>query len=194
MMKWVFGIMIILSVVFGIGTGNIASVSNAALTEGVNAVEFFLYIVGGMCVWGGIMRIADKSGITIFLCRAFKPIGKRLFKGLDMNGKAFKAISMNIIANLLGLGNAATPLGIAAIKQLEIEDNTTDTASNNMIIFVVLNTASITLIPATVASLRLKHGALIPMDILPGVLITSVVSVAVGLISAKIINNIKRKK
>lgn len=194
MMRWVFGIMIILSVIFGIATGRIAEVSNAALNEGVNAVQLFIYILGGMCVWGGIMRIADKAGLTEKLCKAFKPIAGLLFKGIDLQGKAFKAISMNITANLLGLGNAATPLGMEAMHELEKEEHTTDTASNNMIVFTVLNTASITIIPTTVASLRLKHGAIQPLDILPGVLVTSVLSVSVGLTLAIIFNSIKKGK
>ncbi len=192
MMRWVFGILIILSIIFGIGTGNISEVSNAALNEGVNAVELLLYLLGGMCVWGGIMRIADKAGLTQKLCRAFTPIAKFLFKGLNLNGKAFKAMSMNIIANLLGLGNAATPLGMEAMRELEKEEHTSDTASNNMIVFTVLNTASITLIPTTVASLRLKHGSLQPLDVMPGILLTSFISVCVGLTLALVLNTKKR--
>ena len=194
MMRWVFGIMIILSVIFGIGSGHISDVSNAALNEGVNAVELFLYILGGMCVWGGIMRIADKAGITEKLCKAFKPLARLLFKGLNLEGKAYKAMSMNIIANLLGLGNAATPLGMEAMHELEKEDRTTDTASNNMIVFTVLNTASITLIPTTVASLRLKHGSLQPLDVMPGILITSLISVSVGLTLSLVFNTLKKGK
>ncbi|MCX7658753.1 MAG: spore maturation protein A [Oscillospiraceae bacterium] len=194
MMKWVFGIMIILSVIFGISTGRIDEVSNAALEEGAKAIELFLYLLGGMCVWGGIMRIADKSGLTGKLSSLFKPIAKLIFKNLNFNGKAFKAISMNVAANLLGLGNAATPLGIEAMHELEKEDRTKDSASDNMIVFTVLNTASITLIPTTVASLRLKHGSLQPFDILPCVWITSLLSVGTGLILALILNKTRRKK
>lgn len=194
MMKWVFGIIIVLSVVFGIGTGRISDVSNAALEEGANAVELFLYMLGGMCVWGGIMRIADKAGLTAKLSVLFKPIARVLFKGLDLNGKAFRAICMNVTANLLGLGNAATPLGMEAMRRLEQEDGTTDTASNNMVVFTVLNTASITLIPTTVATLRLKHGAAQPLDVLPGILLTSLISVSVGLILALVLNSFKKEK
>ena len=137
-----------------------------------------------MCMWGGLMRIAEKSGLTELLAHGFKPVLKPLFKGLDMNGRAFHAICMNITANLLGLGNAATPLGLEAMRRLEQEEHTGDTTSRNMVIFVVLNTASITLIPTTAASLRLKHGSAAPMEILPCVLITSACALAVGLITA----------
>lgn len=194
MMKWVFGIIIVLSVVFGIGTGRVSDVSNAALEEGANAVELFLYMLGGMCVWGGIMRIADKAGITAKLAVLFKPIARILFRGLDLNGGAFRAICMNVTANLLGLGNAATPLGMEAMRRLEQEDKTTDTASNNMVVFTVLNTASITLIPTTVATLRLKHGAAQPLDVLPGILLTSLISFSVGLSLALALNSFRKEK
>lgn len=194
MMRWVFGALIALSVVFGIGSGRITEVSNAALNEGVNAVQLFLYLLGGMCVWGGVMRVAEKAGLTEVLSRAFMPIARVLFKNLDLHGKAFKAMCMNITANLLGLGNAATPLGMEAMQALEKEEHTTDTASDNMIVFTVLNTASITIIPTTVASLRLKYGSSQPLDIMPGVLITSVLSVVMALTLALVLNSIRKKE
>ena len=193
MMRWVFGLMIILSVLVGICTGNISNVSNAALNEGVNAVELFLYLLGGMCVWGGIMRIADKAGLTKKISNLFKPIARVIFKGLDLEGKAFKAMCMNITANLLGLGNAATPFGMEAMHELEKEEKTTDTASNNMIVFTVLNTASITIIPTTVASLRLKHGSVQPLDVMPGILLTSLISVCVGVTLTLVLNSLNKK-
>lgn len=193
MMKWIFGGMILLSVAAGIFTGNIGGVSNAALEEGSLAVELLLYMLGGMCVWGGIMRIAEKSGLTEKLAKCFRPILKRLFKGIDVKGGAFRAVCMNITANLLGLGNAATPLGLEAMRRMEEEERSGAEASDNMIVFTVLNTASITLIPTTVASLRLKYGATEPMDILAGTLITSLASVTAGLTMAKLMNKRKRK-
>lgn len=193
-MRYIFIFMIIVSAVYGMASGNAESVSNAVLEEGVNAVELSIYMLGGMCVWGGIMRIAEKSGITDFICRIFAPFAKFLFKGINPKGKAFKAMCMNITANLLGLGNASTPFGIEAMKELEKEESTSDTASPNMVLFTVLNTASITLIPSTVASLRLKHGSQSPLDILPAVLINSVISVSFALITASVCNSIFLKK
>ena len=190
MIKWIFAVMIILSVIFGAVTGQIQQVCEAALNSCVEAVELFLYLLGGMCMWGGLMRIAEKAKITDILSRLFKPLLKHIFKGLDLNGKAFHAICMNITANLLGLGNAATPLGLEAMCRLEQEEHTGDTTSRNMIMFVVLNTASITLIPTTSASLRIKHGSSEPMEILPCVLITSAFALAMGLISAAVLDEI----
>lgn len=187
MMKWVFGLIIIFSVFCSIFTGNTGNVTNALLEEGVNALELCIYLTGGMCVWGGLMRIAEKSGITDAFSKMFRPMGKRLFHNIDTDSKAFSAITMNIAANLFGLGNAATPLGLEAMRELEKNDGESESASDNMIIFTVLNTASITLIPTTVASLRLKYGAHNPMDILPAVLISSAFSLCISLTTAKLL-------
>ncbi len=194
MLKWIFSALIILSFIFGIFSGNSKNVSDAVLSESVNAVNLGIYLLGAMCVWGGIMRVAEKSGITDALCRMFSPLAKFLFKGISPKGKAFSAICLNITANLLGLGNAATPFGIEAMKALEKEDNCKDTASGNMIVFAVLNTASITIVPTTVAALRMKNGSENPLEILPAVILTSAATLFVSLSAALILNRIRRKK
>ena len=193
MIKWIFGIMLIASAILGAVSGNISKVSSAALNSCVEAVELCIYLTGGMCMWGGVMRVAEKSGVTDALAKLFKPLLKHLFKGLDTNGKAFHAICMNITANILGLGNAATPLGLEAMKRLEEEEGESKITSRNMVLFVVLNTASITIIPTTAASLRLKHGSEAPMEILPCVLITSACALIVGLVTAVILDKGERK-
>ena len=194
MLKWIFSALIILSFIFGIFSGNSKNVSDAVLSESVNAVNLGIYLLGAMCVWGGIMRVAEKSGITDALCKMFSPLAKFLFKGISPKGKAFSAICLNITANLLGLGNAATPFGIEAMKALEKEDKCNDTASGNMIVFAVLNTASITIVPTTVAALRMKSGSENPLEILPAVILTSATTLFVSLSAALILNRIRRKK
>lgn len=193
MIKWIFGAMLIISALLGAADGNISEVSSAALNSCVEAVELCIYLVGGMCMWGGLMRVAEKSGITDVIAKLFKPVLKHLFKGIDTSGKAFHAICMNITANLLGLGNAVTPLGLEAMKRLEEEEGENEATSRNMVLFVVLNTASITLIPTTAASLRLKHGSAAPMEILPCVLITSACALIAGLVTAIIFDRGERK-
>ena len=184
MMNVIFAVMILFSVVCGIVSGKSAEVSDAAINSCVEAVELFLYLIGGMCMWGGLMKVAEKSHLTDKLAAAFRPFAKLIFKDLDLNGKAFHAICLNVTANMLGLGNAATPLGIEAMKALEMEEKANGTATRNMIVFSVLNTASVTLLPTTAASLRSKHGSAAPMEIFPCVIITSVIALAAGLISA----------
>ena len=194
MMKWVFALLIVLSIICGAVTGKCGSITDAALSKGAEAVELGLYLMGGMCVWGGMMKIAERSGLTDKIARLFRPVAKLLFKSLDLNGRAFSLICMNITANLLGLGNAATPLGLAAMKQLEKEDGESDTASDNMTVFAVLNTASITLIPTTAAMLRLKHGSSSPMEILPCVIITSICALTASIVTALTLNAAKKER
>ncbi len=184
MMNLIFVAMILASVVCGVISGNSAEVTDAAINSCVEAVELFLYLIGGMCMWGGLMKVAEKSHLTDKLAAAFRPFAKLIFKDLDLNGRAFHAICLNVTANMLGLGNAATPLGIEAMKALETEEKANGTATRNMIVFSVLNTASVTLLPTTAASLRSKHGSAAPMEIFPCVIITSVIALAAGLFSA----------
>lgn len=191
-MNVIFAAMILFSVICGIVCGRSAEVSDAAINSCVEAVELFLYLIGGMCMWGGLMKIAERSHLTDKLAAAFRPFAKFIFRDLDLNGKAFHAICLNVTANMLGLGNAATPLGIEAMKALETEEKANGTATRNMIVFSVLNTASITLLPTTAASLRSKHGSAAPMEIFPCVIITSAAALAVGLISAIALDGIAK--
>jgi len=180
----IFSVLIIISVISAFITGRLDELSEAVLNEPVNAVELCIYLCGGMCFWGGIMRVAEKSGITDGLTKLFSVLLGGLFKGLDKNGRAFRAICMNITANMLGLGNAATPLGIEAMKAIAEEEKAEDTATPSMVIFTVMNTASVTLIPSTALSLRMKYGSESPLEIVIPVWITSAAALAVSLTAA----------
>lgn len=181
-MKFVFSGLILFSVFVGFFTGRMNEVSNAAIASCSKAVEIILALVGSIALWGGLMRVAEKSGLTDKIAKLFSPILRLLFRGLNPAGKAFRAISMNLTANLLGLGNAATPLGILAVKRIAEEEHSGSTATRNMVLFVVLNTASIQLIPSTIAALRLQYGATEPLDILPAILLSSLCSVLIGIL------------
>jgi len=180
----IFSVLIIISVISAFITGRLDELSEAVLNEPVNAVELCIYLCGGMCFWGGIMRVAEKSGITDGLTKLFSVLLGGLFKGLDKNGRAFRAICMNITANMLGLGNAATPLGIEAMKAIAEEEEAEGTATPSMVIFTVMNTASVTLIPSTALSMRMKYGSESPLEIVIPVWITSAAALAVSLTAA----------
>ena len=184
MLSVIFSVLIIISVISAFITGRLDELSEAVLNEPVNAVELCIYLCGGMCFWGGIMRVAEKSGITDGLTKLFSVLLGGLFKGLDKNGRAFRAICMNITANMLGLGNAATPLGIEAMKAIAEEEEAEGTATPSMVIFTVMNTASVTLIPSTALSLRMKYGSESPLEIVIPVWITSAAALAVSLTAA----------
>ena len=187
-MKWVFAGLILLSVVFGAGSGRMGEVSAAAIRSCSDAVTLTLQLAGSICLWSGLMKVAERAGVTRWICRLLRPVTRLLFREVPKDSPALSAISMNITANLLGLGNAATPLGIAAVKLLAAErpPQLRQDASVPMITFVVLNTASIQLLPTTIALLRLENGAADPLDVLPAILVCSVCSLAAGLVLVRL--------
>jgi spore maturation protein A len=195
MMKWVFCTLILVAIGFAAISGDVAGVSAAALEESGNAITLALSLAGVICLWSGIMRVAQKAGLTELLATAFTPILRRLFRGIDVKGKAMQFIVLNLTANLLGLGNASTPFGIAAMKELEKEEvagRDAKSASDNMVLFVVMNTASLQLIPTTVAALRLKNGSQNPMEILPAVWIVSAVTLVATVTVTKLLSKTSR--
>lgn len=186
MMNWIWFGLIFISVVFGALTGRMNQVSQAAITGACDAVTLFIFLLGTICLWNGIMNIADKTGVTQKLQKLLLPVTKRLFPDIKPGSKGMKAISMNMVANFLGLGNAATPLGLQAIREMS-KDSPPGVASNSMVTFVVLNTASIQLIPTTIAAIRLKCGAAAPFDILPAMWLASTVTLLFGIFMSKML-------
>ena len=140
------------------------------------------------------MNLIKKSGISDLVARLLSPIIRLIFPKLDKKSRAAQYIGLNLSANMLGLGNAATPFGIEAMRELNKLNPTPDRPSNDMVYFAVINSASIQLLPTTVAIIRAAHGSKNPMDILPAVLMTSIISLAVGLFFAKIIPLFERKR
>lgn len=187
MMNKIFTALITTGVLFALLCGRIENVSAAMLEQCSAAVTLSFSLMGSFCLWSGIMRLAEKSGLSNLLANALSPILRRLFHELDPNRPAMQAISMNIAANLLGLGNAATPLGIAAMQHMQAEQKSKAKATDSMALFVVMNTASLQLIPTTTAILRSAAGAKQPLDILPAVWAASAVSVIFGIAAAKIL-------
>lgn len=187
MMSFIIGGMILLSIITGAVGGNMAAVSTAAMNGCGQAVELVISLTGTICLWSGVMGIAEKSGLTDALSRAFRPLNRILFRGLSPDSPAIKAVSMNMAANLLGLGNAATPLGLAAMKELEKVNPVPGTASQAMVTFVVLNTASLQILPTTTSYLRLAAGSKEPMEILPAVWLASTVSICVGVLMTRLL-------
>lgn len=187
--------MIVLSVIFSIVSGNIDKVSEAFLSECGGAVELAVSLVGIICLWSGLMKVAQAAGVTELLAQLFSPVLGKLFKNLKKGGKALQLITLNLTANLLGLGNASTPFGIAAMREIEAEENlNSDRASHSMIVFTVMNTASLQIIPTTVAALRLKNGSADPMSILPCVWIVSALSLTAALLATKVFRKIAEKR
>ena len=177
---------VIISIISGIINGKTAEVSAAALEESSHAVELSIKLLGSLCFWSGIMETARQSGIIEKLREILKPLLLLVFPRLKNEEKALGAVSMNVAANLLGLGNAATPFGISAMKELHRISGFSSAATAEMVCFVVMNTASLQLLPTTVAAIRLEHGVQNPLDILPAVWAVSLCSLLLGIFAAKI--------
>lgn len=183
-MAWVWTGMIVLSLLFGALTGNLGALGNAALEGAASAVELCVSMAGVMCLWTGVMEIMNQCGLSALLARAFCPLLRRLLPQTSRDEGTLATISANLSANMLGLGNAATPLGIRAARAMA--KGWEGRASDELCLLVVLNTASIQLLPTTVAGIRGALGAGDPFDILPPVWLASAVSVIAGLLAAKL--------
>ena len=176
----------VLSIIFGLLSGNMSGVSSAVLEESGHAAELSLRLLGSLCFWSGLMEVAKKSGLVEKLCFLLKPLLSLVFPALRNEKAALGAISMNVAANMLGLGNAATPFGISAMKELHKISGFGKSATKEMVCFVVMNTASLQLLPTTVAFLRSEAGSKEPLDILPAVWFVSACSLLLGIFAAKI--------
>ena len=184
---WIWTGMVTLSLLFGIATGNLDAVANGALEGARSAIELSLSMAGILCLWSGVMEVMNACGISAGLARLFRPILRRLLPDACRDEEALAAVSANVSANLLGLGNAATPLGIRAARRMA--RGCGGVASNELCLLVVLNTASIQLLPATIASVRTAAGCQTPFDILPAVWMASAVSVTAGLLAAWLLSH-----
>ena len=180
-MAWVWSGMVALSVVCGLFKGTIGAVGSAALEGAGAAVELCLGMAGVMCLWNGVMSVMKACGLLDGLCRLFRPLLGRLLPRASQDPDTLAALSGNVSANLLGLGNAATPLGVKAAQRMAA--GTGGRATDELCRLVVLNTASIQLLPTTVAGVRAALGAESAFDILPAVWTASALSVAAGLLA-----------
>ena len=189
MMNFIWGGLILIGILCALATGRMGELSASVLSGAADAVRLVISLLGMMCLWTGLMKIAEKGGLTAILAKLFSPVMTRLFPEYKKDSPAIKAICMNINANLLGLGNAATPMGIAAMKEMAKAQKSelSYTADNGMVMFVVINTASLQLIPTMMSALRASHGAASPFDVMPAVWITSVCGLCVGVLMAKLL-------
>lgn len=180
----------IIAVICAIFTGKINEVSGALITGAEDAVAMTISLMGIMCFWTGIMNIAENTGVTNIIAKLLTPVTKILFPKLKYK-RAKNAIIMNMTANMLGLSNAATPLGLKAMQELNrLSDG--KTATDEMCMFIVINTASLQLIPSTVIALRQAAGSATPTDIIIPVWICSICVITAGVLAVKIFS--KRQK
>ena len=188
-MSWLWAGMVALSVLCGAVNGRMAEVSAAALEGAGAAVELCLGMLGSVCLWMGVMELMERCGLAGALARLLRPILRRLLPQASTDTETLAAVSANVSANLLGLGNAATPLGIRAARRMARSGGVAD---DELCRLVVLNTASIQLLPTTVAGIRAACGSAAPLDILPAVWLSSTLSVTAGLLAARALQAVWR--
>ena len=190
MMNYIWTFLIVFSLISAIYYGNIGELSSGVINSGNTAVNLCISLLGTFCLWNGIMNVAEKSGLSKAFAKYLSPVLCRIFKGIKHDDEALLPISLNISSNLLGLSNAATPLGIEAMKRLAESNKNKTVPDNNMVLFVVMNTAALRLIPTTVAALRAKHQSENPLEIILPSIITSVTALTIGILTAKIFERI----
>lgn len=187
MLNIIWPVFIIVAVIYAFFLGNIEEVSNGIFNSAESAVELTLTFFGTLCLWNGIIEIAKRTSLMSKLTKILKPLILFLFPDIKQNKQAYEEISMNMVANLLGLGNAATPLGLKAMRTMQKDNPKKDTLTNAMAMFIVINTASLQLIPTNVIAIRSSLGSEAPSGIILQVWIATIVAAAVGIVATKIL-------
>lgn len=191
MLNKIWPIFIVISIIYAILFNNLENINNSIFESTENTISITMTLLGTMCLWSGLMKIASNLSLIEKFCKLLNPIIDFLFPDLKKFPKIKKEISMNMIANILGLGNAATPLGLKAMESMQKENEKKDTLSNSMMMFVLVNTASIQLIPTTVLAIRKSLGSENSTGILVPVWIATICAAISGIIIIKLL--IKRK-
>lgn len=186
MLNWIWLFLMVVALIVGAINGRIEQVTQAAFEYAGTSVKIAIDLIGIMALWLGIMNIAQEGGLVRLLARAIKPVSKRLFPEIPPEHPAMGAMILNIAANWLGLSNAATPLGLKAMEELQKLNKIKDTATNAMATFLALNTASITLIPATIIGVRLSLGSKNPAEIIGTTIFASTCATIVAVTVTKI--------
>ena len=182
-MTLIWSAMVVASLICGGMNGSLNAVSQAAAEGAQSAVTLCLSMAGMLCLWNGVLEVMNRSGLTAVLRRLLRPVLRWIYPAFQDNAPVMDAVSANVCANLLGLGNAATPFGLRAARGMA--EHSGGVANDSLCLLVVCNTASIQLIPTTVAAVRMAAGCEAPFDILPAVWVTSALSVSVGILAAK---------
>lgn len=190
-MSWVYTGILTTSFFFAIITGKGAELAAAVPAGAQSGISLAISISGSICLWTGVGALMERNGMTDKLSTLLSPFLKRVFSSTKKDPALAKDLSANICANFLGLGNAATPMGIKAVKRLKNQQDPT-VATDEMCRLIVLNTASIQLIPANVAAIRTSLGCSAPFDILPAVWVTSLCSAGVGVTAAWLMSKVLR--
>lgn len=190
MVNYIFSIFMIAGIIYGFLTGNESAINESLITSGEETISMIIKMVPLLCLWLGVMKIASNSGLLTKVSSFMSKILSNIFPELKKDSLAIGYIGTNIVMNILGLGNAATPFGLKAFEEMQKENPKKDTATRSMITFMVINTASVTLIPTTVISFRVLNHSKNPTEIVGACIIATILSCAFGLLMDKIFANI----
>lgn len=188
-MSWIWTLCLAMSILCAFFTGNPGALAGAVLQGAQAGISLAISMAGAICLWSGVGKLMDRTGLTGSLARLLQPLLHRIFPGTKQDAVLARELSANICANFLGLGNAATPMGIRAAKRMK----NGSTATDQLCRLIVLNTASIQLIPANVAAVRSALGCASPFDILPAVWVTSLCSAGLGITAAWMLGKVWKK-
>ena len=191
MLNIIWPIFIITSYIYAIFSGNTEKINNAVFEYTKVAVNLLITLLGTMCLWNGLMEIAANTKLINRLTKIMNPLVNFLFKENKDDKKIHEEISMNIVANMLGLGNAATPLGLKAMQSMQEKNQNKEKLTNDMATFIILNTASIQIIPTTVIAIRMSLGSIQPTKIIFAVWVSTICAAIVGITVTKICIKLK---
>lgn len=194
MINYIWGFFLVIGIIYSFLSGNSGLVNKEILNSASNSIDMVFKLIPVLCLWMGLMGICKDSGLLDKLSKKLTPVIRVLFPEIPKNHDAITFIASNIIMNIFGLGNAATPFGLKAMKSLQELNEKKDTASRSMITFLVINTASVTIIPTTVISLRMANGSASPTDIVLASIITTILSCLLGLVIDRSIYLFRRHK
>ena len=182
MVNIIWGVFIIIGIIFGLINGKIDLINNEVITSGKVALDLLLEMIPMLALWMGLMKIAEDSGLLKFIAKKLSFILKFLFPKIPSDNPALGLIASNVAINMAGLGSAATPCGLKAMKELQKINDKKDTASSSMITFLVLNTGGVTIIPTTIISMRAMYGSINPTEVIPTCILATFCSNICGLI------------
>ncbi len=194
MLNIIWVVLLVGGMIIGVLTGNTQAVTEAAMSNAETAVELAMGLIGMMALWLGIMKIAEEAGLVNLIGKALKPVMKFLFPEVPEEHPAMGSMVMNMAANILGLGNAATPLGIKAMQELQTLNEDKETASNSMCMFLAINTSSITLVASSVIAYRLAAGSKNPTEIIGPTIVATIASTVAAIIAIKVFEKISKAK
>ena len=194
MLNAIWPVLIIVSLIYGIYTGNLRNLNEAIFNSSKDAVNLTMTLIGTMCLWSGLIEIASKTKIVDRLKKLLNPLINFLFPDSKNNPELKQTISMNIVANMLGLGNASTPLGLKAIDTMQKHNLNKDELSDDMVTLIILNTLSIQIIPTTIIAIRMSLGSKSPTKIIFAVWISTMCALIMGIFLTKLCIKIERKR